>query len=140
MSDTTATTKRSLAWTVCGSRRDGMSEEEFRHYMTNVHAPLVREALARHGITGYTMCFFDSTTKGLLDQVMGGQQFFTNETNYDIITQVRFPDVQCWINFQNDPFYKEKVAPDHHRFTNPDRVFINIGWVEDFIIDGKIVA
>lgn len=32
-----------------------MKEEEFHRYMSERHAPLVREALARHGITGYTM-------------------------------------------------------------------------------------
>ena len=44
-----------LVWTVCAYRKPTMSEEEFHHYMTSVHAPLVRECLARHGIVRYTM-------------------------------------------------------------------------------------
>lgn len=44
-----------LVWTVCATRKSTMSEEEFHRYMSENHAPLVREALARHGITDYTM-------------------------------------------------------------------------------------
>lgn len=44
-----------LVWTVCAFRKSSMSEEEFHRYMSETHAPLVRDALARHGITRYTM-------------------------------------------------------------------------------------
>jgi hypothetical protein len=32
-----------------------MSEEEFHKYMSEKHAPMVRDLLAQHGITQYTM-------------------------------------------------------------------------------------
>lgn len=73
-----------------------------------------------------------------MEQVMDTQ--FIQVSEYDIITQIRFPDIQCFLNFKDDPFYKEVVAPDHDVFTDPQRVFLNIGWVEDHIVDGKVVA
>lgn len=53
-------------------------------------------------------------------QVMDPQ--FIQDARYDIITQIRFPDVQCFVNFRNDPFYTEKVMADHDVFTDPERV------------------
>jgi hypothetical protein len=44
-----------LAWTVCAYRKAGLGEDEFHRYMTETHAPLVRDLLARHGIVRYTM-------------------------------------------------------------------------------------
>lgn len=53
-------------------------------------------------------------------QVMDTQ--FIQDAGYDMITQIRFPDIQCFVNFRNDPFYQEKVMPDHDVFTDPERV------------------
>ncbi|KAI0009449.1 EthD domain-containing protein [Xylariaceae sp. FL0662B] len=114
-----------------------MGEEEFHHYMSEIHAPLVRDALARHGITQYTMTHFTSSTKPLIERVTDAQ--FFNNADYDMITQIRFPDIQCFVNFRNDPYYKEKVMADHHVFTDPEKQFMSVGWVEDHIVDGKVV-
>ncbi|OAR02342.1 hypothetical protein LLEC1_04193 [Akanthomyces lecanii] len=127
---------RSLVWTVCAFRKPSMTEDEFHHYMTNVHAPLVRDALVRHGITRYSMSHFDSASKALLAQVMDPQ--FVNDSGYDMVTQIRFPDIQCFINFKNDPFYKDRIMADHDRFTDPERVFLSVGWVEDHVVDGVV--
>lgn len=51
-------------------------------------------------------------------EIMDSQ--FINAAGYDIVTQIRFHDIQCFINFKADSFYKEKVMPDHDRFTNPE--------------------
>ena len=53
-------------------------------------------------------------------QVMDGQ--FLQGAGYDMITQIHFKDIQSFVNFRNDPFYKDKVMPDHDVFTDPDRV------------------
>ncbi|KAI0912703.1 EthD domain-containing protein [Ustulina deusta] len=126
-----------LVWTVCAFKKPFMSEESFHHYMSEKHAPLVRDALARHGITRYTMTHFTSETRASMAQVMDTQ--FIQGTGYDIITQIQFPDIQCFINFRNDPYYKEKVMQDHDVFTDPTRVYMSVGWVEDHIVDGKVV-
>jgi hypothetical protein len=63
---------------------------------------------------------FTTKTRSLMAQLRDDQ--FRNDAEYDIITQIRFPDIQCFVNFRNDPFYKEKVMADHDRFTDPDKV------------------
>ena len=63
---------------------------------------------------------FTTKTRSLMAQIRDDQ--FQNDAEYDIITQIRFPDIQCFVNFRNDPFYTEKVMADHDRFTDPDRV------------------
>ena len=43
--------------------------------------------------------------------------------DYDLITQIRVPDVKCLIELKNDAFFKEKVLADNGRFTDPKRVW-----------------
>ncbi|KAI0016489.1 hypothetical protein F4780DRAFT_783188 [Xylariomycetidae sp. FL0641] len=100
-----------------------MGEEEFHRYMSEVHAPLTH---------------ITASTRHLTQKLIDAQ--FINEASYDIITQIRFPNIQCFIDFRNDPFYKEKVKADHDVFTDPGKVVMSVGWVEDHIIDGKVVA
>ena len=45
----------SLVLTICASKKDALGEAEFHDYLTHSHAPLVKQVLARHGITRYTM-------------------------------------------------------------------------------------
>lgn len=120
-----------------------MEEEEFHRYMSEVHAPLVRDLLARHGIVRYSMVSSlenpapctsaswrvanrllqthnTSTTRSLMAQIRDAQ--FQNDADYDMVTQIRFPDIKNFVNFRNDPFYKKKVMSDHDHFTDPERV------------------
>lgn len=46
--------------------------------------------------------------------------------DYDLITQIRVPDVQRLVNLKNDPFFKEKVLADNGSFTDPKRVLYAI--------------
>ena len=44
-----------LCLTMCAYRREGMGEEEYRDYMTNIHAPFVKGLMIKHGIDKYSM-------------------------------------------------------------------------------------
>jgi hypothetical protein len=44
-----------LCLTMCAYRREGMGEEEYRNYMTNIHAPFVQGLMVKHGIDKYSM-------------------------------------------------------------------------------------
>ncbi|KAK4459524.1 dimeric alpha-beta barrel [Cladorrhinum samala] len=125
----------SLVLTICASKKDALGEAEFHDYLTHSHAPLVKQVLARHGITRYTMTHNTTATKSELAKVMDAQ--FSQQLQYDVITQIRFPSMQSFVNFRNDSFYKEMVMPDHDVFTDADKTFITVGWVEDHIVDGR---
>jgi hypothetical protein len=44
-----------LCLTMCAYRREGMSEDDYRNYMTTIHAPLVQGLMIKHGIDKYSM-------------------------------------------------------------------------------------
>ena len=50
----TPTKERLIRVTILSHRREGITEEEFHHHWTHVHAPLIQQWLADNGILRYT--------------------------------------------------------------------------------------
>lgn len=61
----------------------------------------------------------NSTTRGALTEITGPH--FTNAADYDVVSQMMFPNVECFTSMLADPFYKENVMPDDANFADMSR-------------------
>ncbi len=58
----------------------------------------------------------NSSTRPILTQITGPH--FTNTADYDVVSQMMFPSVECFTSMLADPFYKENVMPDDVNFAD----------------------
>ncbi|KAF7512303.1 hypothetical protein GJ744_001871 [Endocarpon pusillum] len=125
-----------LCLTIYSYKKAGLSDEEYRSYMLKTHAPpLASTLMEKYGIVGFTMTHMNSTTRPLLTSITGPH--FTNTADYDVVSQMKFPTVECFTQMLADPFYRENVMPDDANFADMSRTKMSLGWVEEVVKDGK---
>ncbi|XHG02044.1 hypothetical protein AWENTII_005407 [Aspergillus wentii] len=108
-----------LCLTICGYRKQGLGEDEYRDYMTKVHAPKVQGLLVKYGIEKYSMVHSPVETRALMEEIFDEQ--FANVTDYDCIVQIQFRDIQQFVSLKADPDYIKAIAPDHEQFADTKR-------------------
>ena len=49
------------------------------------------------------------------------------------------PDIDTWVRFKADPFFKQEVGPDHQKFADTKRSQMMLGWYTPLLKDGKFL-
>lgn len=99
--------------TVCLTRRDGMSPEEFREYYENDHAPRVDDLV---GIRRYTLTFTED-----------------DDSPYDSVAELSFDDKTSYERAMASDLMAD-LLEDLNNFSNPDEMLLLSG-EESVLID-----
>ncbi|EED13320.1 conserved hypothetical protein [Talaromyces stipitatus ATCC 10500] len=129
--------KQFLCLTICGYKKEGMSEEDYRHHMTQVSAPMTKHLMVKYGVKRWTMIHNQEETRALMKRLFDHQM--ANLADFDCFSQVIFKDVDDYKRMKDDPWYKQHLVGDHENFADTRRSAMTIGWITEFIRDGEAV-
>ncbi|GLI81594.1 hypothetical protein PoHVEF18_009979 [Penicillium ochrochloron] len=108
-----------LCFAVCGYRKPDMSEEAYRHHMTQISAPMTKHPMAKYGIKRWTVIHNTTVTRDLMAELYDSQM--ANVADFDCFSQVVFKSLEDYKSLKDDPWYKERLFQDHEEFADTKR-------------------
>ncbi|EHK42739.1 hypothetical protein TRIATDRAFT_34218 [Trichoderma atroviride IMI 206040] len=96
------------------SKKEGLSDEEFRKYYTEVHAPMALDFCKRYGVLDYSIA-----ERAVTRAAFGNKTSFIN---CDAITTFVFPNMESLLASFSDPEYETKLGPDEKNFANDQKL------------------
>ncbi|OAL38568.1 hypothetical protein AYO20_02218 [Fonsecaea nubica] len=135
-----ATKQKVLRVSMYLKRNPSLTEDEFNHYWSHVHGPLVRPLVEKYGILKYTQYH---TSSAVQQSTMAAWPELTalDVTPYDGVAEFLVRDnVEGIKRSRDDPFFVEKVRPDEEKFFDVKGMAWTIGWEEVYVLDGRIVS
>ncbi|KAG6027023.1 hypothetical protein E4U41_001083 [Claviceps citrina] len=129
--------KRYLCLTICGYKRDGLTEEAYRDHMVHVSAPMTKDLMVKYGIQRFTQIHNQTATRALMTQLF--DPHMCRLADFDCFSQVVFESIDDYKRMKQDPWYKTHLMNDHEVFADTKKSMMTIGWIEEFVRDGKVV-
>ncbi|KAA8650834.1 hypothetical protein EYZ11_003814 [Aspergillus tanneri] len=131
---------RLYAWVICAYRRKDLSEEAYHEYLSNHHSNVVKHHLAKSGMVSYSITHNTSETKAMTARVLGDNpQTQKSTADCDCLVQITFHDIEDYLKARNDPYYRDVIVPDHQHFADSEKTVFFTGWVETFVVNGRVV-
>ncbi|KIW99161.1 uncharacterized protein Z519_00824 [Cladophialophora bantiana CBS 173.52] len=119
-------------------RKPGLTEEQFNHYWSHVHGPLVRPLVEKYGILKYTQYHTSSTVQEATMDAWPELKAL-DVTPYDGVAEFIVKDIDGIKKSRDDPFFIQRVRPDEENFFDVKGMAWTIGWEEVYVRGGKIV-
>lgn len=129
--------RRLYCLTVCGYRKPTLSEEEYGEYMTKKHSQLLKGLMAKYGVIRWTQTHNTTETRTLMGTLYDPK--FTNVADFDCFSQFVLESVDNLVRMKQDPLFTDAIRDDHKNFADATRTKITMGYIEEFITDGKVV-
>ncbi|KAH7125648.1 EthD domain-containing protein [Dendryphion nanum] len=119
--------------------KEGVSEEQFHDWASNVHAPKAANVQARHGALRITQFHTPTATRNLIAQKMPAAiRPGWKIDDHDIVISFYVRTLEDFFKIVTDPEFQELYGGESE-VVALDKGTMTIGWEEVYVEDGKVV-
>ncbi|KAI9790963.1 MAG: hypothetical protein M1835_000613 [Candelina submexicana] len=137
LDETKPTNDRILKITIMSHRHPSLTEKEFHDYWSAKHAKLAAPWLARNKIIKYTQYHTPSELRGLAGPMASKGDI--KIADYDGHVEFLVREFDFLEQALRDPEYHLRISDDERKFIDVERSVVTVGYVEDYVVDGKVV-